>query len=67
MRELSVKLLQQFGWVNPPESDIIKLAADLETVHYEPRLDRCGDVGVERIFLSRIGGIGALGRYMRCI
>ena len=43
------------------------LAADLETVHYEPRIDKCGDVGIERIFLGRIGGVPALGRYLECI
>jgi hypothetical protein len=61
---IAIKLLQQ---AHLPLDDARLLADDLAGVHYEPRIDKCGDAGVERIFLSRIGGVPALGRYLKCI
>jgi hypothetical protein len=51
------------------DTDIAILAADLATVRFEVAVDGPykGAYSTAQLFLSRIGGIGALPRYMPCI
>jgi len=67
MRPLACRLLYRLGGV-PSESDVAVLARDLTLVYHQPRIDHCSpNASVEEIFLNRIGGIGALGSYLKCI
>jgi hypothetical protein len=70
MRIFAIKLLGLAHMDTSLESDIQILANDIALVHYEPVID--ADQGIQALFiqalfLSRIGGLGALPRYMKCI
>jgi hypothetical protein len=64
--ELAAKLLAA---AHLPVSDVDVLAADLETVHYEPGIDSRYNQHLtrEELFLRRLGGLGALSRYLPLI
>lgn len=67
LKELAIELLKR---AQLPLTDNVRiLAADLATVHYEPAIDRgyTDGTSTEQLFLSRLGGIGNLRRYLKCI
>ena len=67
-RTLAIDLLNE-AHIPAIEPDITILADDLAKVHYEPRIDGAyaSNRTVRELFLSRLGGIGALSRYLLCI
>ena len=67
-RTLAIDLLNE-AHILAIEPDITILADDLAKVHYEPRIDGAyaSNRTVRELFLSRLGGIGALSRYLQCI
>lgn len=67
-RTLAIDLLNE-AHIPAIEPDVTILADDLTKVHYEPKIDGAyaSNRTVRELFLSRLGGIGALSRYMLCI
>ena len=65
---LAGELLCKAGMDKTP-SDVAILADDLSNVRFEVAIDGPykGAYSTAQLFLSRIGGIGALPRYMPCI
>ena len=65
---LAIDLLNE-AHIPAIEPDITILADDLAKVHYEPRIDGAyaSNRTVRELFLSRLGGVGALSRYLQCI
>ena len=65
LRAIAIDLLNE-AHIPATEPDITILADDLAKVHYEPRIDGAyaSDRTVRELFLSRLGGIGALSRYL---
>lgn len=68
MRELAFELLYAFNSTVTREDHEL-LAADLEGVKWDAHLDGVHNkyLNTKQLFLSRIGGLGALGRYMQSI
>ena len=67
MKELAIGLLNMAGMPPDPE-DVKVLADDLATVEFDERLDKhVSPRTTENIFLRRLGGIGNLRSYMKCI
>jgi len=77
LRALAIKLLTEANMIpatdqyvtkDATERDIDLLAEDLAKVEYDSRLDKyVRNPTVENIFLSRIGGVYALQRYLPVI
>lgn len=67
MKDLAIELLTRAGMSLDAE-DIAILAEDLTDVEYDPRVDSPYiRQTAENIFLHRLGGIGNLNSYMKCI
>jgi hypothetical protein len=76
-RELAIKLLTEANMLPASDqyvtkdatlSDIETLAADLETVEFDPKIDSPHiRQTTENIFLHRLGGITNLHKYLPCI
>jgi hypothetical protein len=68
MRQQAAELLKR-AHIPTTEPDITTLAKDLELVHYERGLDCVWkrNYSAPELLLSRIGGIGALSRYLSTI
>ena len=66
-QELAESLLKRAGMEVTP-ADVEILAADLATVEYKEHVDRFViDRSTENLFLRRLGGVGNLRSYMKCI
>ena len=67
-RAIAIDLLNE-AHIPAIEPDITILADDLAKVRYELKIDGAyaSNRTVRELFLSRLGGIGALSRYLLCI